>query len=500
MRYILYCRKSTDTEDRQVLSLESQENELLEMAKANGLNVVKILRESMSAKSEGRPVFTSLLSEMKQKKADGILCWKLDRLARNMADAGQVIDMLQRGVIKEIRTHEAIHLPTDNVLMLAVQLGMANQYIRDLSENVKRGLRAKLERGEWPNRAPYGYDNDRTTNTVVPNKKTVPIVRRIFELYSSGQYSMREVAEHIHAEGFRTAKGTKISKSRIELTIKNPFYFGLMYRGGKYYAGKHAPIISKELFDRAQAVLQGTNRPKQYRHSFPLRGLLLCASCTCMYTASLKKGHEYYYCTNGKGVCSAHTRYLRSEPATALVADALEKICFDKEIIEIMYEAARERNADKFSHADAIQNRLQSQLDTLETQELAAFDASTAGLLRPELYERKMKQINSARASTEHDLRTLKAQDQNVTLELTKKLFEQANSIRERFLAAKPTQQKIIASEVLWNILVKDKETQEIRHKTPYDIMAKAPKNAELHTLLGVWDDVGTSVASLNLP
>ena len=167
MKYLIYCRKSTDTEDKQVLSLKSQENELKRLAEANKLNVVGILRESMSTKSVGRPVFNRMLKMIASGKADAIICWKLDRLARNMVDGGQVMDLLQKSVIQEIRTYESVHVPSDNVLMLAVHFGMANQYIRDLSVNVKRGNRAKLDRGEWPNHAPFGYLNDKATKRIV---------------------------------------------------------------------------------------------------------------------------------------------------------------------------------------------------------------------------------------------------------------------------------------------------------------------------------------------
>lgn len=486
MKYILYCRKSTDTEDKQVMSLESQERELLELAAREGLEVVRVLRESKSAKAEGRPIFASLLASIQAGEAEGILCWKVDRLARNMADGGRVIDLLQRGAIKQVRTHEAIHLPTDNVLMLAVQMGMANQYVRDLSENVKRGNRAKLERGEWPNHAPFGYKNERVNKTLVVDKKTAKIVRRIFDLYATGQYSMKQVADQLYVEGFRTSSNTKVPKSRIESVIKNPFYFGLMLRDGKYYAGKHEPLITKELFDKAQAVLESVSRPKRQKLLFPFRGLLLCGSCTCMYTASLKKGHQYYYCTNGKGICEAHTKYLRSTPAEELIAEALGRVRFDEEIIEIMYQANREKYADKWSYTDAVRKRLENQLQVLERQELSAFEDSSSGLLRRELYERKMRGIQKERLVIEQELKTLKAQNGLATLEPIKEAFLQGNTAQSRFLLAEPEKKLPIASEVLWNLLVKDGQTQEVRYKSYFEVMANAPKKADLDTLLAV--------------
>ncbi len=484
MKYVLYCRKSTDDEGKQVLSLDSQEQEMLTFAKECGLEVVQVLRESQSAKAEGRPVFASLLASIQSGEVDAILCWKLDRLARNMADAGRVIDLLQRGVIKQIRTHDAVHLPTDNVLMLAVQLGMANQYIRDLSENVKRGNRTKLEQGGWPNRAPFGYKNDLATKEIVIDPQRGSLVARAFQLYAVSEMSYRDVANIMRTEGFTTESGGYIGTSLIERIIKNPFYMGIMYSNGKYYNGNHEPIISKALFEQAQLVQKVRSKPKEKKLMFPLRGLLTCASCGCMYTATIKKGHQYYYCTNGKGACTAHSKYLRSEPATELVAKALEALRFDIDLIGIMYDAARERDQGRTSYVEAIEKRLQGQLRSLEHQESMAFDYVSQGLMRPELYEEKIKVIKNSRMLIEKDLTDLKKQDLKSTLEPIKDAFIQANTALERFLAAEPEQQKAIAAEVLWNLTVQDGETQEVRYRSYYEVLAKAPKSANLETLL----------------
>ena len=121
MKYLIYCRKSTDTEDRQVQSLESQENELKKLAEAQGLRIVGVLHESMSAKSEGRPVFNKMLNMLSSGKADGILCWKLDRLSRNPIDTGRVQSLLQNGIIKNIKTFERDYFPQDNILMMVFE-------------------------------------------------------------------------------------------------------------------------------------------------------------------------------------------------------------------------------------------------------------------------------------------------------------------------------------------------------------------------------------------
>jgi site-specific DNA recombinase len=162
LRYFIYCRKSSEAEDRQVLSIESQINELKRLAERLNLSIIDVFTESQSAKSPGRPIFNNVLKKINQGKADGILCWKLDRLARNPIDGGQIIWMLQKGIIKHIQTFDRGYYPEDNVLLMSVEFGMANQYVLDLSKNVKRGLKTKAEKGWYPAPAPLGYLNDKT--------------------------------------------------------------------------------------------------------------------------------------------------------------------------------------------------------------------------------------------------------------------------------------------------------------------------------------------------
>ena len=160
LKYFIYCRKSSEDEDRQILSIDAQLSELNAMASENGMQIVGTFTESMSAKEPGREIFKDMLRRIERGEANAVLSWKLDRLARNFDDGGRIIGLLQRGVIQEIRTFEKSYLPNDNVLTIAVELGMANQYIRDLSTNIRRGIREKIRRGIFCGRAPLGYYNE----------------------------------------------------------------------------------------------------------------------------------------------------------------------------------------------------------------------------------------------------------------------------------------------------------------------------------------------------
>ena len=150
IKYFLYARKSSEAEDRQVASIGSQIDELTKLAKRENLEIANTFSESQSAKEPGRPLFNEMIDKIHKKEIQGIICWKLDRLARNPVDGGQINWMLQQGIIRHIQTFERSYYPTDNVLMMSVEFGMANQFIRDLSQNTKRGLKAKAERGWYP--------------------------------------------------------------------------------------------------------------------------------------------------------------------------------------------------------------------------------------------------------------------------------------------------------------------------------------------------------------
>jgi DNA invertase Pin-like site-specific DNA recombinase len=340
MKYLIYCRKSTDTEDKQVLSLDSQENELREIALKENFEIVKTLRESKSAKEPGRPIFNEMIKMLSSGKADAILCWKIDRLTRNPVDGGQIQWLLQTNKIKCIRTFEKSYFPNDNVLLMSIEQAMANQYIRDLSVNVKRGNREKLARGEWPNHAPFGYLNDKATKTIVVDKTKAKYVQRAYSLYLTGSYGFRDIARILYEEGLRTASGRKVLISHIQRILNNPFYSGIMVRDGKYYNGNHKLIISKSDFDKAQELLADRSRPRLKKLFFPLRGFMKCEVCGCALTASLKKGHHYYYCTNRKEKCDEHKTYMREVYLYDKFADILDNIAFSERKIEHMYLSA----------------------------------------------------------------------------------------------------------------------------------------------------------------
>lgn len=496
MNYAIYCRKSTDTEDKQVLSLESQEFELRRLAEKENLRIVAAYTESMSAKEPGRPVFSKMLGMIAKGKIDAILCWKIDRLTRNPIDGGQIQWMLQNGKIACIKTFEKNYYPSDNVLLINIEQAMATQYIRDLSVNVKRGNRAKLERGEWPNRAPFGYRNDIATKTIKPDKKTARYVVRAFELYATGGYTLQQIADIFYTEGLRTNTGKKVLKSTLHRIVSNRFYCGLMQRDGVIYKGKHIPLISVELFTHAEDILLGRKHPRPKKHFYHARGFLSCASCGCTLTADTKKGFTYYFCTNGKRICDQHKTYLRSEHIDMLIIEVLKNIAFQTKTITLAGKAYRQRMQDTSVDIEAVQATLHKQKALLAEKEDMLVEGFSSKIIREELYMAKMKDLAIRRAELDQQLYeiTAKHAKHKITFEQIENVFLQGNKAVKLYTSATDKQKRILMQNLLSNIRIENKKVLSYQFKSPFDLLAKMPKNVGFREMLPLWDDIRTAL------
>lgn len=268
LRYFIYARKSSESEDRQVLSIESQINEMQALAEKLKLAIVDVLLEAKSAKAPGRPIYNEMMKRLAKKEADGILCWKLDRLTRNPIDGGSLSWALRTGTIKEIVTPGRTYNESSaDSFWVSFEFSMAAKYIHELSENVRRGLKAKAEKGEPPAAIlPLGYLRDPKRGDAMGDAERFDTVQRLWREVLHGVYRPREVLDMANEIwGLRTLPhgkhgGGKLSRNAFYHLLHNPFYMGFFRYNGKLYQGNYQPMVTPAEWKQVQQLLGRSDR------------------------------------------------------------------------------------------------------------------------------------------------------------------------------------------------------------------------------------------------
>ncbi len=323
-KFFIYTRKSTDDKDRQVRSISDQLAELKSLALKEQLEVVDVFVEKQTAKIPGRPVFNEMLERMEAGEASGILAWHPDRLARNSVDGGKIIYLVDTEVIQDLKFSTFWFDPTpQGKFMLSIAFSQSKYYVDNLSENIKRGHRNKVKDGIWPQMAPLGYVNK--NRKIVPDENIAPLIKKTFEAYSSGSFTLRQLRDKFNALGLKRKSGKELAVSNYQKLLRNPIYTGLMLYNGEIHEGKHEPIISKKLFDSVQEVMMRKSKPKgKGLKPFLYRGFFRCGECGCFITTETQKGHNYLRCTKRKNPCSQ--KYTREEIITSEIQKEIKKV------------------------------------------------------------------------------------------------------------------------------------------------------------------------------
>jgi DNA invertase Pin-like site-specific DNA recombinase len=397
-KYVIYARKSSESEDRQVLSIESQVHELKQLAIRHGVEVADVLTESFSAKAPGRPVFADLMRRIDRGDIRGVLCWKMDRLARNPYDSGVILQAQADGKLERIITSDGIKTANGNDrLMGTFELAIATKFIDDLRANVKRGNRARFEKG-WPNyRPPLGYLNDPVHKTVIKDEERFALVRRMWGMLLDGTRP-RDIAHTARtAWNLRTPRvgkmgGTLVSNSTVHRLFTDRYYAGYIdLKDGRSYLGAHEPMISLDDFERAQKLLGRRAHRRAEQHTNPLAGLMRCGHCGCSIVAEfhVKRGRTYTYhrCGRSKPGVPCREKPLSDAKVKLQMAEYFERLAIPDPVLVFLRKRLATVDAHRGIDAAAIREQHERALRALEQEERELLGLRMRQLIDDEVFQ-----------------------------------------------------------------------------------------------------------------
>lgn len=380
LRYIIYARKSSETAERQARSLGDQISECTELAEREGLKVRKKYREQESAKEPGiRPIFREMLNEIDKGKYDAIIAWHPDRLARNMKEAGEIIDLLDKGIIKTIKfVSYSYQNNTMGKVMLGMAFVMSKQYSDQLSDNVNRGNKKSLEEGKCINIVEHGYIKDQQGRSQ-PDENSFHLIKRGFKMRLEGA-SHEKIAKYLNEHNYHWKKGldTPIeaytwNSDKVGRFLEKPFYCGIRVYGDKVIKLRDAydfvPMITVEEFYKINGnkVLSNTkNRrgEKNKKIADFLNNIVICSTCQsimhCGVTTKKKdgkitKGYYFFRCPDKK--CKRVKKSVRAKVILDFVLQFLNKNIITDETIYNKYKEQAEVKLQELKKSYSTQKK-----------------------------------------------------------------------------------------------------------------------------------------------
>ncbi len=419
------------------VSLEAQKDAIAGFASLNGLVVIEWFEETETAAKTGRPIFNQMMSQLKKGRASGLIMHKIDRSARNMRDWNLVMELPNYGV-KPYFAADGLDFATRGGRLSAnLQAVIAEDYIFNLREETIKGMNGRLKQGLYPWNAPPGYLNCGGGKPKVPCPKTAPLIKVLFELYASRQYSYIPLLKEMHQRGLRNTRGGQLTLCGLGNILKNPFYIGLIFikSSGQTYRGIHQPIIPVQMWKRVQDIRTGRSGPKTTRHNHLFQGLFRCGHCQSPMVPEKQKGHVYYRCK----LKQCATKTVREEILEFAVVDGLKQLKLNADAkrkidqaetpkslvsLEDQRRALELQIADEERRLERVEDLL---IDETITPEAYNRKRQTAQLRLVELREQLEKMPNPAEIQTH--LKRLAELQNNLVL-----LYQNANRTEKRMI------------------------------------------------------------------
>lgn len=437
-----YIRVSTAKQGDGV-SLQEQRDAIEAFAGRNDLTITEWFEEKQTAAKGGRPTFNRMIASLKTGRAQGLVIHKIDRSARNLRDWAAIGELSDAGIDVYFATETLDFRSRGGRLTADIQAVIAADYIRNLREECKKGIRGRLKQGLYPFKAPVGYLDNGGGKPKTPDPKTAPIIRKLFELYASGQHTYESLIDYAATYGLGGAQGGRLTKCGIETILKNPFYIGLirLKGSGEIFPGVHLPLISRDLFDRVQAQREGRLGQIRTRHQHLYRRLFRCALCDGPMVPERQKGRVYYRCKTRP----CPTKTVREDRIEQAITAAIDRLALGSEAIELagsspMIEEAIERLGDQRRALELQIKAEKARIDRLD-ELLIASDIST------EVYKAKRNVALLELARREEELAYLPTEAASAARLRT--LAELSKSLKVAYKTANPDEKRELV-EILW--------------------------------------------------
>jgi site-specific DNA recombinase len=471
-KYFSYIRVSTQRQGQHGTSLVEQQAAIERFAATWNLPIVKRFEERETAAKQGRPVFVEMLRELKRQQAHGVIIHKIDRSARNLKDWADLGTLIDNGLEVHFASESLDLNSRGGRLSADIQAVVASDYIRNLRDETKKGIYGRLKQGIFPFQAPIGYVDCGPAQPKKIDPVNGPLVRKAFELYANGRWSLRDLPDELSRSGLRSRTGKKITTNGVFTILHNPFYMGLIRirKTGEVFVGAHRPIVSKRLFDQVQKIFAGKNVPKHTIHNFTFRRMVRCAKCGNLLIGELQKQKVYYRCqTRG---CTRSC--LKEETLTT----TLNKQFCRLELSDSEFEYYRQESARLFrdieSESQALREELILREKKVKERQNRLIDSYVDGVLnKDEYYGRKSDLI-----AEEQEIKgRLNSFEQNWTDIPTnfERFLELANSAYLSFNSAPKDLKRDLVETVTSNLTANDKSVS-IKLKNPFELLAKRPR------------------------
>lgn len=461
----IYVRVSSKGQENEGGSIFEQIELTTSYIKSKKMKLVKIFQETCSAKQKGRVIYDQMLNQVKRYRGKvNIVCFFLDRMFRNPQDYAE-LDQIMRDnpdfnlhVISMGKVFSWRSSPEDKKQLWDC-VGNATKYSQDLSIKVRVGILRCLKRGHPPNKVPVGYkkskDEEKKSIVVVDESKKF-FVKRCFELYATGDYSLEDLCEHIVRNHLTEKK--YFYRSTLHKMLTNPFYIGKFYFKGDYYDGKYPPIISKELFNRVQKLMHAEATGTPVKQDFLYARLIKCFYCGCMIVFEMKKGkYEYAHCTNRNLNKPCKIKYIRREALDRQIESIFDNICIPEKNFEVFKSELYEMHKQKTYFTEYSIKNFDEQLLKLENKKEILLDKCLDGLISDELYSKKIKQIEDEILKIRVEKSKIKKAP-NKFSEYVENLLELCKNAPRLYRDASPEKKRKLLKLVCSNLLLKDDE------------------------------------------